>query len=124
MRLALWSFVVLQLPFLQDLDESDQPGAICEICAEVAHLQPALLQVDIHPVLEGVGLYLYPLLLPAPDVHALGGVALGRPGGQSRPVSLGHPPVHRHGGDCVNCVSVCQCVPLVVTCLMSLTECC
>ena len=26
--------------------------------------------------------------------------------------------------DCVNCVSVCQCVPLVVTCLMSLTECC
>ena len=42
-------------------------------------------------------LYLYPLLLPAPDVHGLGGVPLGWPGGEAGPVSLRHPPVVRHG---------------------------
>lgn len=58
------------------LDDVLLPGAICEVLTKVLHLQTALLEVDVDPVLECVGLDLYPLLLPASDVHALGGVTL------------------------------------------------
>ena len=94
------------------------PSPVSEICAEVLNLQATLLQVDIHPVLECVCLYLYPLLLPPSDVHTLGGVALGGPGGQPGPVGLGHPPVHRHdcgggGGGCGPVVQWCGHSPVM-----------
>ena len=53
------------------------PRAVGKVSGEVADLEAGLLEVDIDPVLEGVCLDLYPLLLPASDMHRLGGVTLG-----------------------------------------------
>ena len=53
------------------------PRAVSKVSGEVSDLEAGLLEVDIDPVLEGVCLDLYPLLLPTSNVHRLGGVTLG-----------------------------------------------
>ena len=52
------------------------PGAISKVCAKILHLEAALLEVNIDPVLECVCLDLDPLLLSSSDVHALGCMTL------------------------------------------------
>ena len=83
----------------EDVADKISPHSVGEVRRHVLHLEPAFPQVDVHPVLEGVRLDLDPLLLPAPDVHALGGMPLGRPGGQTCTVGLRHSPVPRHRHD-------------------------
>ena len=46
------------------------PNSVGEVCAEVVDVEAGLPEVDIHPVLEGVGLDLDPLLLAAPVPQA------------------------------------------------------
>ena len=74
------------------------PHAISEVSGEVSDLQSGLLEVDIDPVFECVGLDLDPFLLPASNVHRLGGVTFGRPRSEAGTVSLRHSArvTHRH----------------------------
>jgi hypothetical protein len=68
----------LELPLLQDLHKCTQLGSVCQILREVLHMQADALEVLVHPVLERVGLDVHPDVFVAFDLHALGGVALGR----------------------------------------------
>ena len=100
--------VVPHPPLLQHLDERAQHRPVPHVLLEVPDPLAVgldLLQVDVHPVLERVGLDADPDLLLAADVHPAGSVALGTAGLEPGAVGVRHPPglvaagQDRHYGD-------------------------
>lgn len=102
---------VFELPLLQDLDEGTQLRPIGQILHQILNVEADHFQMLVDPVLERVVLNVHPQVFVSFDLHALGGVALGRPRLHADLRDSQLVGCHREGDDRRTCPKECRTGP-------------